>query len=122
MLPGIFLGYEQQAGGGWSGDLWIVDQEEISKAEHSYEVYPKRLKAAEAEPVLKDNDSVFPHQALQSHGALESVIEESAKDCLWVTKCHQAVLTQSLKKWKRKTKINLCQQVTLSRTKFPVHR
>ena len=60
MLPGLFLGYEQQAGGGWSGDLWIVDQEEIAKAEHSYEVYPKRLKAAEVEPVLQDGQFTFP--------------------------------------------------------------
>ena len=24
-LPGVFLGYSQQAGGGWSGDLIIAD-------------------------------------------------------------------------------------------------
>ena len=47
VLPGIFLGYEQKAGGGWSGDLWVVDSEELETAEHVNKVYPKRLKAAE---------------------------------------------------------------------------
>jgi hypothetical protein len=31
-LDGIFLGYQQQAGGGWSGDLLILDWEEIRDA------------------------------------------------------------------------------------------
>ena len=34
VLPGIFVGYTQHAGGGWSGDLEIVDWEEIAHAEH----------------------------------------------------------------------------------------
>merc|ERR1712096_422891 len=32
-LPGIFMGYDQQAGGGWSGDLYVADQEQIQEAE-----------------------------------------------------------------------------------------
>ena len=60
MLPGIFLGYEQQAGGGWSGDLWVIDQEELAAAEHTCNVYPKRLRAVEVQPVLTDGQSVFP--------------------------------------------------------------
>ena len=35
VLSGIFLGYEQQEGGGWSGDLLVLDWEEIENAEHS---------------------------------------------------------------------------------------
>ena len=27
VLPGIFMGYSQQAGGGWNGDLLVLDQE-----------------------------------------------------------------------------------------------
>ena len=32
VLSGIFLGYEQQEGGGWSGDLLVLDWEEIENA------------------------------------------------------------------------------------------
>ena len=32
-LPGVFVGYHQLAGGQWSGDLLVADQEEIEEIE-----------------------------------------------------------------------------------------
>ena len=51
VLSGIFMGYVQQAGGTWSGDLWVVDWEELEQAEHFSEVTIKRFKAEEVRPV-----------------------------------------------------------------------
>ena len=48
----IFLGYSQQAGGGWSGDLIIADWEEIETAESCHEIYPRRLRAKEVFPIM----------------------------------------------------------------------
>jgi len=47
MLLGIFLGYDQQEGGGWSGDLLLLDWEELEHADHFSDVHIKRFKAAE---------------------------------------------------------------------------
>ena len=44
---GFVVGYSQQAGGGWSGDLIIADWEEIENAETASEIYTKRFKAKE---------------------------------------------------------------------------
>ena len=43
VLPGIFIGYTMlhaACGGGWSGDLEIVDWEEIAQAEHFPDFFP----------------------------------------------------------------------------------
>ena len=40
-LPGIFLGHSQQAGGGWSGDLYVLDWEELAAATHFSDVHVK---------------------------------------------------------------------------------
>ena len=54
MLPGIFLGYVQHSGCGWQGDLLVLDQEEISKAEHWHEVQDhRRVKASEVQVILR---------------------------------------------------------------------
>ena len=47
LLRGIFIGYDDRSGGSWSGDLLIVDWEELEDAETTSEVYTKRFKAAE---------------------------------------------------------------------------
>ena len=60
LLPGIFLGYELQAGAGWSGDLILADWDEIQEAECFSEVYPKRFKAGEVHPVMKNETYQFP--------------------------------------------------------------
>ncbi|MDP7647377.1 MAG: DNA (cytosine-5-)-methyltransferase, partial [Candidatus Woesearchaeota archaeon] len=59
-LQGIFVGYVQHAGGGWSGDLEIVDWEELDEATHISQVYVKRFKAKEVEPVMYDGEFHFP--------------------------------------------------------------
>ena len=38
MLSGIFLGYEQQAGGGWSGNLLLADWDDIENAEAACDI------------------------------------------------------------------------------------
>ena len=47
LLPGIFVGYHQRSGGGWTGDLLVIDQEEIDTADFRSEIIIKRLKASE---------------------------------------------------------------------------
>ena len=55
VLPGIFMGYAHQAGGGWNGDLLILDQEDISEANSAREVYLKRVPAYQVN-ILKVHD------------------------------------------------------------------
>ena len=43
VLRGVFIGYEQRAGGGWSGDLLVADWEEIQGAEDHHEIHVKRV-------------------------------------------------------------------------------
>jgi len=57
MLPGIFQGYVQQAGGGWNGELMISDCEEISQAQHTSDIYIKRFKASEVYVTLESGSS-----------------------------------------------------------------
>ena len=42
-LPGIFVGYKEDAGGGWSGELKIVDVEELNEASDIEHVYVKHI-------------------------------------------------------------------------------
>ena len=44
-LPGIFVGYNQRAGGQWSGDLEVLDCGELETASSVTEVFIKRFKA-----------------------------------------------------------------------------
>ena len=59
-LSGVFIGYAQQAGGGWSGDLIIADWEEIENADTASEIYPKRFKAAEITVIKQGEQFCFP--------------------------------------------------------------
>ena len=47
LLWGIFLGYEQQEGGGWNGDLLFLDWEQIENALHLSDIHIKRFRASE---------------------------------------------------------------------------
>ena len=58
-LPGIFLGYEQQARGGFSGDLLVADWDEIQEAESFSEIYSKRFKGGEVFPAMQDDNFKF---------------------------------------------------------------
>ena len=43
-LSGVFIGYDQRAGGDWSGDYLVVDWEELEQAGNAREVHVKRVK------------------------------------------------------------------------------
>ena len=53
MLPGIFLGYEQRAGGGWTGNFFVVDWNELENAEHVSEVHKKTIDAREVDVIKR---------------------------------------------------------------------
>ena len=60
VLSGVFLGYEQQEGGGWNGDLAALDWEQIDNVERFSDVHTKRFKAAEIDVVRVGTDLRFP--------------------------------------------------------------
>ena len=60
MKAGIFLGYVQHAGGGWTGDLYIADWQQVTLATSSTDVHTKRFKAGEVEIAWKYGAFCFP--------------------------------------------------------------
>ena len=60
MRRGIFLGYVQHAGGGWSGDLLVADWEEIASAQSFSEIHLKRFKHEEVSPTKIGETFIFP--------------------------------------------------------------
>ena len=60
MLPGIFMGYVQHAGGGWTGDLLVSDWEQIENAKRTSDIHVKRFKAEEVVIIIKQNQYCFP--------------------------------------------------------------
>jgi hypothetical protein len=50
-LDGIFMGYSQISGGGWNGDLLIIDAEELSTKDTIKSITIKRFKADEVTAV-----------------------------------------------------------------------
>jgi hypothetical protein len=65
------MGYDQQAGGGWSGDLLVADWDQIENAEYPSEIYIRRLKSAEIEVVKNGDNFRFPlaHGELRQPGS-----------------------------------------------------
>jgi len=59
-LPGIFLGYVQHAGGGWSGDVNVLDWEELDKADYVSQCNIRRFKAEEVHAVKPGGKFIFP--------------------------------------------------------------
>ena len=55
-LSGIFMGYVQHAGGGWTGDLWLADAEEVQNASNLSEIHLRRIMAAEVTVEMIAND------------------------------------------------------------------
>ena len=49
-LSGIPIGYKQQAGGGWSGNLRVLGWDELNEATHVSRVYERDLPADQARP------------------------------------------------------------------------
>lgn len=60
MLSGIFVRYEQQAGGEWSGNLIIIDWDEIENADAVCDICPKTINAKEVQPILLSGKFRFP--------------------------------------------------------------
>ena len=60
MLSGVFVGYKQKVGGGWSGELIIADWEEIENADVHSTISKKVFLAQEVYAVKRDDEFVFP--------------------------------------------------------------
>ena len=61
VLSGVFVGYKQHSGGGWTGDWLILDWEEIEEAELSSQIYTKTIKHKECIVVYdKEGNFCFP--------------------------------------------------------------
>ena len=61
LLSGIFVGYKQHAGGGWTGDLLVADWDEIENAQTPSQVHVKTFKAGEVFPMtLESGNFIFP--------------------------------------------------------------
>ena len=59
LLPGLFIGYEQQCGGGCSGDPLLVDIEQMENSVTFSDIHPKRFKADEVRAVKKQEKFIF---------------------------------------------------------------
>ena len=53
-LRGIFAGYKQQAGGGWSGNLKVMDWDELKESHNISQVHLRDLPPGQVWPVIKD--------------------------------------------------------------------
>ena len=60
VLPGIFVGYSLRVGGGWTGDLRVLDWEDLEKAENTLDIKIKRFKAAEINVLNDEGNFIFP--------------------------------------------------------------
>ena len=60
LLSGIFVGYKQHAGGGWTGDLQFLDWEEVENADDPSDIYVRTQKASEVTMVKRDGLYYFP--------------------------------------------------------------
>ena len=60
MLQGIFVGYHQGSGGGWSRDILVVDWDQNENAEQVRDIHIKRVHHKEIELKLKSGKFVFP--------------------------------------------------------------
>ena len=60
LLHGVFMGYVQHAGGGWTGDLNVLDAEEVAAAQHFSDINIRRFKSQEVTPKLCGKEFVFP--------------------------------------------------------------
>ena len=44
LRDGIFVGYDQICGGGWSGDLYVLDSNQLAESDAIHQVYVRRIK------------------------------------------------------------------------------
>ena len=59
-LPALFLGYEQQAGGGWNGRYFFVDWWEVHHAENTSEIHVKSQSSEDLFPVMYNGEFRLP--------------------------------------------------------------
>ena len=59
-LPRLFIGYHQQEGGGWSGDVEVIDWEELEQATEARSVKVKRFKAQEVKAMKYNGEFRYP--------------------------------------------------------------
>ena len=60
MLPGIFVGFAQNVGGLYNGDLFVVDWEDMAQAERASEIPIRRIKEKEVRPKFYGGKFRFP--------------------------------------------------------------
>jgi hypothetical protein len=61
VLRGIITGYEQRAGGGWTGNMRFVDWEELEEAENATDVLVKTMNMKQITMIKNSKDAfVFP--------------------------------------------------------------
>ena len=60
-LDGIFLGYKQNAGGGWEGDtVYVLDWDEVENAEALHQIYERDIHIKEVSALKVDGRFSFP--------------------------------------------------------------
>ena len=59
------MGYQQHAGGGWTGDVLIADWEELDNASHVSEVYIRRINSQEMFPVREEEGQATSDQRMK---------------------------------------------------------
>ena len=59
---GIFIGYVQHAGGGWTGDVRVIDWQEVEQAQRRTDIHIKRMKADEVELVQTEKHGASPNR------------------------------------------------------------
>ena len=60
-LKGLFVGYDDKEGGGWSQRLLVVDWEELDKAEKPEHVYMKPIPHKEVKVIKSEQDKfIYP--------------------------------------------------------------
>ncbi len=64
LLDGIFVGYVQRAGGGWSGDIEVIDAIDLTNAQTVDDIHVKRVSAQEI-TVLKTKNGSFSFPILE---------------------------------------------------------
>ena len=71
LRAGIFVGYDQIVGGGWSGDLYVLDALQLGSADSIHRAYVRRIKADEVFIEKDDKDRfIFPSGNRRAHSAL----------------------------------------------------
>ena len=70
-MPGVFLGYAQQAGGGWNGDLLVADWEALANATSLTDFPIKRFRHKEVTPVKDGELFKFPAAEARASQPLE---------------------------------------------------